>query len=580
MVQLIPKSIAPNTNYGEKVIFESLNDVRGHDDWIVLHGLHQYKVVQGVETEGDFIVLAPGLGIAVIESKGATSAILEGDKWTLEGVPEKAKNKSPLEQAEHVRNNVRALIATNEIDATSLPIARIVWFPKMDPLEFAEVGNKGMEFYPWEICFKRDLNDIALTIEDAIKGETRSGAEKGRSYKPEAFDEDEMLRIRDALHVRASAAIGKDGLEDIRRVQLKGAADYLTTLWDALSSNDNFFVEGPAGTGKTMLLKIAVNFYAGEGRKVLVTCNSLMMADELTLLFEHQPNVDVIDIATYFRDLARIKEDKKTNHWFEVELPTKALNALKVNEHLGRYDVVCVDEFQDIAGRPEAIEALQRSYRSTEDGAPPVFFAAGDDYQQILNSQGPVVGRAVAGEVTSHQLVNIFLSRNCRQAPGLSRAIYKLLDWENRGLNHDLTDEMDWSLEVVATSEEQETTALANALKKLLEKNGNHPERIRVLSPFGEKQSLLAKLFQRDPINEAEEWLKANLRHKSSEGQIRWRSIPKFKGLEEDAVVLTDINKKAIDFAASINHTLDELVYVGLTRARFDAVLLVQDQVY
>ena len=69
------------------------------------------------------------------------------------------------------------------------------------------------------------------------------------------------------------------------------------------------------------------------------------------------------------------------------------------------------------------------------------------------------------------------------------------------------------------------------------------------------------------------------MRHKTTDGQIRWRSIAKFKGLEEDVVVITDINPDAEAFAAKIHQRLEDLLYVGMTRARFQVVLLIDESV-
>lgn len=574
---MIPDSIPASTNYGEKALFFALQAVDNKPDWICLHGLHQYKVVQGVETEGDFIILIPGKGIVAIESKGAKSVVLDGDAWELEGVPEKAKNKSPIEQVEHVRNNIRQVINTNEINGDSLPIARIVWFPKMDPMEFSEVGNKGMEFYPWEVLFKRDIEKITAVIEDAVQGETNLGPDRGKNYRPEKFDAEAMAQIRDILRVRAKASVAKDGMTDIRRVQLQGSTDYLTPLWDAISTNKYFYIEGAAGTGKSMMLKHAADSFASQGKRVLVTCNSLMMADELALKFEYQPNVDVKDIGNLFLETAQLKQHKKGDDWYDNELPTKAKNALSYNPQLAKYDVICVDEFQDIASRPKVVDALFRFY-SGEGEDEPAMILVGDDYQQIMNNKDPVVGLEVAREVSGLDFVHVLLTRNCRQAPGLSHALFKFLKWDDRGFKHELNKDIEWSFKVVRTRPETESKQLAASLKELLETN--EPEQIRVLSPFGEQKSLLAKVFQKEEPDADEVWLKQVARHKTSQGKIRWRSIPKFKGLEEDVIVITDINSDAVDFVQSINQTLDSLLYVGLTRARFQLVLLVEEGLY
>ena len=60
-------------------------------------------------------------------------------------------------------------------------------------------------------------------------------------------------------------------------------------------------------------------------------------------------------------------------------------------------------------------------------------------------------------------------------------------------------------------------------------------------------------------------------------GVINWRSIPKYKGLEDDVVVITDVSKSTSDWLEQRNQTLRNQLYVGLTRARFHAIVLVQE---
>jgi hypothetical protein len=576
MVTLIPSKVDPRVNFGEKVLFEAFQKVVDRPDWVCLHGLHQYKVVQGVEAEGDFVVLIPGKGIVVIESKGATSAELDGSTWTLEGVPEQARHKDPLEQVEHVRNNVRAVINTNDIDASSLPIARIVWFPKLQPLEFTEVGDKGMEYYPWEILFKPDLASLAEKVEYAITREIEVGPEKGRKYKPELFPALEMKKILDILLVRAKASMAAGEIDEVRRVQLSGASDYLEPLWDAISSNPYIYIQGPAGTGKSLLLKHAAESFAAEGRKVLVTCSGQMAADELRLHFEYHPSVDVYYMPDLFLSVAQLKTHKNTTDWYKEELPTKAKSALMYNPHLAGYDAICIDEFQDIAARPKVVDAIFRFFAS-DSPFDPTAVLAGDDYQQIMDDDHNE-GYEVVNELLGEKFVRVLLTRNCRQAPGLSHAIYNFLQWDDRQFKHQLNKEVDWSFDVVRTTSGSETSDLARVLKNLLKTN--KPEQIRILSPFGEKESLLAKLFKKEDATKEEHWLKSQLRHSTTDGRVRWRSISKFKGLEQEVIVITDINRAAADWAHGIGQSLDEILYVGLSRAKFQVVLMIGDGLY
>jgi hypothetical protein len=564
-------------NYGERVLYNAFEAVPDRDDWIVLHSLHQYKTVKGNETEGDFVVLIPGKGIVVIESKGATQVTLEGEVWTLDGVPSSATNKSPLEQAERTRNNILAQLRKNDIDDVALPVARLVWFPKMDSFKFAEIGERGMEMFGWQLAFREDVKKLVSIVEGAIAGQIELGLEtKGLPYKPETFDAAEMKRIKDALRVTASAAYSKEGITEIRANSLADGTKHLDKLWRAIRRNQNFYFDGVAGTGKSYLLGQAAVAVASEGRMVLLTCYSQMMADEYRIRFENNPNIEVKPIYDLFLEVANLKSHKKGDAWFDDELPTKAINAVSYNEFLAKYDAICIDEFQDIASKPKVVDAIFRFYNRTGS----IDYAtvlAGDDFQQIMATGSTVTGFEIAKEYLP-DLIHINLESNCRQAPGLRKEVFKFLNWKQPKATDEMPKDFDWSFEIIHTKDGKETKALADVLRKLLEKND--PERIRILSPFGEKQSLLAKLFSRESEGSDERWLKQQLRHKSTSGRVRWRSIAKYKGLEEDVIVITDINNASHDWVEGNGRKYGDLLYVGLTRARFQVVLLVGDELY
>lgn len=577
MVTMISSVNGKIDNYSEKVIFNAFEALTDRDDWIVLHSVHQYKTVKGNEAEGDFVVLVPGMGIVSIEAKGATEVSVEGETWTLAGVPEGTEHKSPLEQAERTRNNILAQLRRNDIEVDALPIARLVWFPKMDRYKFAEVGERGFEFYPWEIAFREELKNIVGVVESALRGQTKLGIEtKDLPYAPETFDVEEMIRIKDALRVNASASYSKEGISEIRSNSLADGTKHLDKLWRAIKGNLNFYFDGVAGTGKSYLLGKAAVAMASEGRTVLITCYSEMMADEYRIRFAGNPNIVVKPIYDLFLEVANLKSHKKSNEWFDDELPTKAKNAVSYNEFLAKYDAICIDEFQDIASKPKVVDAIFRFY-NREGSIDYGTVLAGDDFQQIMTTGSEVTGFDIA-KAELPELIHVKLDSNCRQAPGLRREVFNFLQWRNADSTDEMPKDVDWSFEVVQTKEGKETKALADVLRKLLETN--KPENIRILSPYGGKQSLLAKLFARESENADERWLRSQLRHKSSEGKVRWRSIAKYKGLEEDVVVITDINNSSYNWVEGNGRHFGDLLYVGLTRARFQVVLLVGDELY
>lgn len=51
-------------------------------------------------------------------------------------------------------------------------------------------------------------------------------------------------------------------------------------------------------------------------------------------------------------------------------------------------------------------------------------------------------------------------------------------------------------------------------------------------------------------------------------GRIRWRSVFKFRGLDADSVVLTDIGDTARALTAEQDLAFTDLLYLAITRAK------------
>jgi superfamily I DNA/RNA helicase len=55
----------------------------------------------------------------------------------------------------------------------------------------------------------------------------------------------------------------------------------------------------------------------------------------------------------------------------------------------------------------------------------------------------------------------------------------------------------------------------------------------------------------------------------------------KYKGLDSDVVIITDINEESNRFCIErLNISLEDLLYMGMTRAKFNVILLVQDNLF
>ena len=576
MVKMVPPSQGGNTNYGERALFEKLLDDQSHPNWIAIHNLKQSLTSKQFEAEGDFIVLVPGKGLVVIEVKGATGATLEGETWTFEGVAEKAVHKSPLEQINVTRNNIKRRFRDNDLDDMSIPMARLVWLPKLEPFKFAHIGDKGFLLGHWEIAFAPDLESAAATIERCLDEYIKSVADNPDiNFAPETFTEEYAAKVQSILLVEASSGATLERLTKIQQAEIAKATENQLEMLDSFIENKDIYLEGAAGTGKSRMLGLAAVKMANEGRKVLLTCYNLMMADFFAQEYGRHPNIDVISIHDLFFQTIPQKQGKTTQDWYNVELPHLAYAAIEMGSPFAKYDSICIDEFQDVATKEEVLKAIFY-YFSPDSPLDPRVVLAADDAQNIYGEHEDKSSFAIAKGIFP-EMVKIKANKNCRQAPDLSEAIQNFLNFRIDGLKHAVPRDVESSFEVIRPMAGKETEALADVLSGLLAKYS--PDQIRVLSPYGNK-SLIGTLFTREATTKDERWLKTQLRHLSTKGQVRWRGIGKFKGLESDVVVITDINETSKEWAASIGLYLEELLYVGMTRAKFHLVVLVGDDLF
>jgi hypothetical protein len=349
-----------------------------------------------------------------------------------------------------------------------------------------------------------------------------------------------------------------------------------------LRDNAIVYFSGPAGSGKSKILSKLASDTKALGHNVLVTCHNIMMANWMREQLQHLEGVRVIAFDELLLEISGLKAHRKTNEgsWYGTELPAAALKNLIHNSSIQKYSAILVDEFQDVAINDlklEILHKLQGKSKALESR----IFLAGDDNQQIMNGSLPVDSIEVARKVFG-PLTHIQLKSNLRQTPALSAAIYKMLDRKSPFQSHEINEDLNDDLEVIHVTKENQSKRLAKVLERL---NKDYPlPDLRVLH-FDNATSVLTQVFKNagNLSSAHDRWLAKNCKETTMNpaGEIKWRSIRKFKGLDEDAIVITDISKESAAWVEkTLKRTLDDALYVGMTRARFKLVLLVQDGLY
>lgn len=591
MVEIIPKFRSGEPNYAEDTIIDRLRAVASRPDWIVLHSLKQRKVAQGAEAETDFVVFIPGKGIVLIEAKGATSAVFDNQVWTMTGVPKKARNKDPFLQIDKGMANIRKQIRILELDHDDIPIARLTWFAKLDEYSFTAGKDAGLAFSPYELAFAKQLDTMVATIEDCLDQTIKANKGKTDYKKP---SEPMTLAVAQALsrHIMGALVAGQtlEQKAKMRNLAIQQALLEHEFMADLVDQNQSLLFEGPAGTGKSRVLRNAVTKFDKDEKRVLFLTYNIMLEEDTQLALRGYDNVDIYNINELLLQIVGRPDNPKdaSTAWYEVELPKQALRTLRDDfKSKYKYDVVVIDEFQDFSTKSlwlkVVVEILEGSKKRK-----PTLLLAGDDGQRVSDGKGALPSLEIA-KMYFPNLFHVTLRTNVRQSPKLSEEIYNFLGRPSPFRRNLLSDQNVGSLTVVRVSpaeteektKDKELKTLAEIVRDLLDDYA--PSSIRVLSPYGEKKAALVRAFsQGDTHSKVVRELKKITKHNSNPtGLIRWRSIMKFKGLDSDVVIITDINKESKRFAEErLNITLDDLLYMGMTRARFQVFLLVQDDLY
>ncbi|GAB3279606.1 nuclease-related domain-containing DEAD/DEAH box helicase [Microbacterium lacusdiani] len=569
---MIPARPRKGANGSERRVFDAFASVRGHDDWIVIHSLQLRRHATQFQGEADFLVLVPGRGIVVIEAKSPEYVSYRDGEWMLDRVPN--PGKSPFDQVDGAIRSLRGFLARREILVGSEPIARLVWFTSLGRHQFETHGD--MQFFEWELAFRDDLRRPEALIEKVLaEHDAWYRTVDGVAHDPAVMTGDHVSTIARALlgdleGGRTLADRKLERLDDEQRL-LKSQARIL----DAVARNDRIYFEGPAGTGKSHLVMSAAKRHAGQGARVLAACWNELMADALRERLGRHAAIHATSLNALMLRIAGLEANRvdADNAWYTERLPQLAIEAFRAAPDRHAYDVVCIDEFQDVAGLPGVLAFLDEL---VADDAKLVL--AGDRRQQILRPSTTHVDPFAVAREHFPGLMHVSVDQGVRQVAALASGAEELLSRRFGYSSHRLVTNDPGALSIVPVGTDNAGAELARSLRELLEHHQAHD--VVILSPFGERHSLVGRLLAAQNFTKDEKWLRAQLRplvgaaDGDAHGRVRWGSIGKFKGLDAEAVILTDVGDAGIAFAWEHGLSWFDLLYVGLTRARYRCVVV------
>lgn len=505
-------------------------------DWIVVCNVSwALRNESGYVRDGqcDFVVLAPNLGMAILEVKGSRSVSVGSDgiwyrtefnRRTGSEGPAIAIKEAPPEQANRNMHTLAELLC-KEYNLNHFPgaFSFLVAYPN------GEVKGITALYDKTTIVTKSRMGQLQKCLIDSLK--LRGALESGKK-----FTYDIALKFSQTLSNSKFIVQGVDTpldvLEDLKEIDeltrqqfaaLRGAFELQSVA-----------ILGPAGSGKTMLALWKLEALLEEGKKAIYVCFNKYLAEWL-----RNKNLNlapmIVSVDKFFTQIGgSIPNVIRGNQYYLEILPQQVFEVAVDLKSSEKFDAIIVDEGQDF-GESRAIALLELLKRDGQW----IFFA---DWQQDIFKSGKA-------EVLGAEVI-FRLYHNCRNTELINRAINQYCSQSVKpmlGVPIGVTPLIENCANVENLA--ARTWAIVNQL---------NPAGVTViLSPFRLENSCMADTRKGYGLQVTED-----IENLGKAGYVFFSTIKAFKGLEAENVILIHA-----DIPGRIAALEEEDLYVACSRA-------------
>ena len=529
MARIIPKDVMYfNTSYGEKQVYEALKKLS--DEYVVFYSVQwQQKdrrngnVVWG---ESDFTIFHPQKGILVIEVKSGKIEYKEG-KWLQTRLDNNITHEinNPLEQANRSKYRFIDLLKNVYMFNEKCSIQSMVWFPSIKNNIFPELPPA----YSKDIIFtQQDLENISDSIDKVYKYYNSANYTK--------LSEVTSKRIINKLAPEFDL-IEYTGCEiDEKEYAFLRLTREQSTLLDYLIEQRKATIQGPAGTGKTLIAIEQAKRLSLKGRRVLLLCYNHFLYEYI------QSNLNEINIEVYNLNtlLARYN-----TYNVDIDDAYKYLNEIKDKFY---YEDIIIDEGQDF---DEKIINFFSNYVDEKNGSLYVFY----DKNQLLYQRESI-------DWIQKSECRLVLSKNCRNTFEIAITANNIMDIQVKSIENAIRGEVP---NLYMVKEKDKTLNLLEKLISKYKKMGFSSKDIKILTLETEKESI---------INNIDYIGNYRIVHEIDNENILYTTSRKFKGMEGNVVILIDVKKKTF-----LSEEQKRNFYVAASRAKqkLDIILSVDE---
>lgn len=568
MARMIPPHIHPDTPSSERKVFERIRLDPETDDWVVLHSLGLSHRGSRPYGEIDFVVLVPNGGVVCLEVKGGRIRCEHGIWYSRDRYGrEHALSRSPFQQVREAMFGLRDAVQARFGAMTGpsrLLYASAVVFPDV------EAPPPTTEFERWEVI---DVSDMRGAISASVRRVLREEARRLGKDKRDAAATPKLLReLRNYLRPDFDTGVAR--LTTIHRSEdrIVRLTEEQYDIIDLFEHNDRCFVEGAAGTGKTMLAVEFARRMASAGARIHVLCYNRLLGDWLARstggvvggcitagTFHRQVRGMIMasSFAGEFIAAERMAQDTgRLDELFETAYPL--YGQLAIAESDLRADILILDEAQDLIGSA-VLDVLNEWLVGGLAGGR--WIMLGDFTRQAIFGSGPAGGavRNLLSQYAPHY-TTASLRRNCRNTRRIGEETALLSGFES--LPYRLDEEDCLPVDYRYWYDRNHQRRRLEELLSSLQADGIPSDEIVILSPRKYEFSVASQVSGSRvvPVEDLEQ---------ASDG-VRFSTIHAFKGLESPVVIICDIESLESEKERS-------LLYVGMSRARSHLILLLRE---
>lgn len=544
MAKMFPKTFPEDSSSsGERKVFEYLKE-HAPADWFVLHSfrLPKHKVV--VFGEADFVVIAPKLGIFVLEIKSGGVGF-DGSDWIfINRNHEKTyKKRGPFQQGHDAMFEIERIIVEklgSSYSRTNLLYSYGVIFTDEANFPISTITEDEC----WRLCQKTNNNDYCAFIKKLHKNFVEELKQLGKRV-PAELTLSTAETIANTLRPIVDCVVPLKSFVQETEKEIIFLTEEQYSCLDDIEINDQIVVTGGAGTGKT-LIAVEEAKRSAEEETVAFFCYNKNLADFIRKNIDND-KISVYSLHAYLIKICGTKTEgfEKDDEFFNNILPQLACEVVK--EQGICFDKIIVDEFQDLCTE-EYLAFFDQILKNGLMGGKFTFY--GDFARQAIYKEDASLNtlKNVAFFARKH------LSINCRNTLFIGNELINITGYEDKQYRLKITGEpVDF---VVWGSEEEQEEKLLASIKEL-KKKGFGASSIMVLSAKKRDRSIVGKCDQ-------EEYLFGNYGEDSSAYLAMFSTVHAFKGLESEIVILADVE----------DYSDQKLMYIALSRARSKLIVL------